>query len=84
MEATITGLNFGDDYYHELQSHYTHMKQTFVGDLKNLGFHFTDPQGAYYVLLDVSEFGVRDDYKFAEWMASEVGVAAVPYCVIQN
>lgn len=78
MEAAVTGLNFGDEYYHELQSHYTHMKQIFVGGLKNLGFHFTDPQGAYYVLLDVSEFGVKDDYKFAEWMAAEVGVAAVP------
>ncbi|MBQ1914565.1 MAG: aminotransferase, partial [Selenomonadaceae bacterium] len=34
--------------------------------------------GAYYVLMDVSEFGVRDDYGFSEWLASEVGVAAVP------
>ena len=78
MEAAVTGLKFGDDFYHELQAHYTHMKQVFVGGLKNLGFNFTDPQGAYYVLMDVSEFGVKNDYKFAEWMASEVGVAAVP------
>ena len=54
------------------------MKQLFVGGLKDLGFTFTDPQGAYYVLMDVSEFGVRDDYKFAEWMTREVGVATVP------
>ncbi|HBT79188.1 MAG TPA: aminotransferase, partial [Selenomonas sp.] len=78
MEAAVTGLNFGDDYYQELQAHYTHMKQLFVGGLKDLGFTFTDPQGAYYVLMDVSEFGVRDDYKFAEWMTREVGVATVP------
>ena len=78
MEAAVVGLNFGDDYYQELQAHYTHMKQLFVGGLQNLGFTFTDPQGAYYVLMDVSEFGVRDDYKFAEWMTREVGVATVP------
>lgn len=78
MEAAVVGLNFGDDYYQSLQAHYTHMKQVFVGGLKNLGFTFTDPQGAYYVLMDVAEFGVRDDYKFAEWLTREVGVAAVP------
>ena len=78
MEAAVVGLNFGDDYYQELQAHYTHMKQLFVGGLQNLGFTFTDPQGAYYVLMDVSEFGVRDDYKFAEWLTREVGVATVP------
>ena len=33
---------------------------------------------SYYVLMDVSEFGVKDDYKFAEWMTTNVGVAAVP------
>ncbi len=78
MEAAVVGLNFGDDYYRELQAHYTHMKNLFVGGLKNLGFTFTEPQGAYYVLMDVSEFGVKDDVQFCEWLASEVGVGAVP------
>lgn len=78
MEAAVVGLNFGDDYYIDLQNHYTHMKNLFVGGLKNLGFTYTDPQGAYYVLMDVSEFGVKDDLAFAEWMTREVGVATVP------
>ena len=78
MEAAVAGLNFGDDYYKELQDHYTHMKNLFVGGLKNLGFTFTEPQGAYYVLMDVSEFGVKDDVEFCEWLAREVGVGAVP------
>ncbi|NJE29401.1 aminotransferase class I/II-fold pyridoxal phosphate-dependent enzyme [Megamonas funiformis] len=78
MEAAVVGLNFPDAYYKELQDHYTHMKKLFVGGLANLGFQFTEPQGAYYVLMDVSEFGVKDDYKFAEWMTANVGVAAVP------
>ena len=52
-----------------------HMKVLFVGGLKKLGFTFTEPQGAYYVLLDVSEFGVKDDVAFCEWMAEHVGVA---------
>ena len=78
MEAAVTGLNFGDEYYQELQAHYTHMKNLFAGGLQQLGFKITEPQGAYYVLLDVSEFGVQDDYAFAAWMAEKVGVAAVP------
>ena len=78
MEAAVTGLKFDDEYYKGLQAHYTHMKELFVGGLKKLGFSFTEPQGAYYVLLDVSEFGVKDDVAFCEWMAEHVGVAAVP------
>ena len=54
-----------------LQDHYTHMKNLFVGGLKNLGFTFTEPQGAYYVLMDVSEFGVKDDVEFCEWLARD-------------
>jgi len=78
MEAATVGLQFDDSYYEELARHYAHMKEVFVGGLKKLGFKYTDPQGAYYVLLDVSEFGVKDDTKFCEWMAQYVGVAAVP------
>ena len=78
MEAAVTGLKFGDEYYEELAGHYAHMKEVFVGGLKKLGLKYTDPQGAYYVLVDVSEFGVKDDLKFCEWMIQNVGVAAVP------
>ena len=78
MEAATTGLMFGDEYYEELAAHYAQRKEGFVGGLAKLGLKYTDPQGAYYVLVDVSEFGVKDDVKFCEWMAQYVGVAAVP------
>lgn len=78
MEAAVTGLKFSDDYYEGLALHYTHMKELFVGGLKDLGFTFTEPQGAYYVMMDISEFGVADDYEFCEWLAEKVKVAAVP------
>lgn len=78
MEAAVVGLEFDDDYYIGLQEHYTHMKDLFVGGLKKLDVKFSEPQGAYYVMMDVSEFGVKDDVKFCEWMAEYVGVAGVP------
>lgn len=78
MEAATVGLKFDDKYYDELAAHYAHMKEVFVGGLEKLGLKYTDPQGAYYVLVDVSEFGVKDDVKFCEWLAQYVGVVAVP------
>lgn len=78
MEAAVVGLQFEDSYYEQLQTHYTHMKNLFVEGLKNIGLHFTDPQGAYYVLLDISEFGYKDDTLFCEKLAEKVGVGAVP------
>ena len=78
MEAAVVGLEFKDDYYENLQKHYTHMRDLFIGGLKNIGLTFTEPQGAYYVLLDISEFGYEDDNVFCEQMIQKVGVAAVP------
>lgn len=36
------------------------------------------PQGAYYILLDISEFGFDSDLEFCEVLAKDVGVGAVP------
>jgi len=38
----------------------------------------TAPQGAYYIMVDISEFGWDSDVEFCEWMVREIGVAAVP------
>ena len=78
MEAAVTALNFSDEYYQNLQAHYTHMKNLFVGGMSNLGLTFTEPQGAYYVLMDISEYGYSDDNEFCMDLASKVGVGAVP------
>ncbi|MGN0412369.1 MAG: pyridoxal phosphate-dependent aminotransferase [Lachnospiraceae bacterium] len=78
MEAAVTGLRFPDSYYEGLQAHYTHMKDLFVSGLKDIGLPFTEPQGTYYVLLDISEFGYADDEQFCLDLAEKVGVGAVP------
>jgi len=78
QETALTALNFGDDYYQELQAHYTHMKDIFTGGLKNLGFKFSEPQGTYFVMMDISEFGYKSDDQFCIDLAQKVGVAAVP------
>lgn len=78
MEAVVVGLNFGDEYYEELQQHYTHMKELFCEGLRNIGLSFVEPQGAYYVMVDISEFGYGNDYDFAVDLARKVGVGSVP------
>ncbi|MCD8230336.1 MAG: aminotransferase class I/II-fold pyridoxal phosphate-dependent enzyme [Clostridiales bacterium] len=78
MEAAVTALRFDDAYYDWLQQKYTHMRDLFVGGLKERGISCTEPQGAYYVLVDISEFGYADDEEFCIDLAREVGVGAVP------
>ena len=78
MEAATVGLCFPDTYYDRLRDHYTHAKDLFCDGLRQFGLRFSEPQGAYYVLLDVSEYGVDDDLHFCEWLAEHVGVGAVP------
>lgn len=78
MEAATVGLLFPDSYYEELQAHYTHMKNLFVNGLKDIGLQFMEPQGAYYVLVDIGEFGYDSDLVFCEDLAAKVGVGAVP------
>ena len=78
QEAAVTGLNFGDDYYQALQNTYTKKRDLFLKGLDDLKIAHTDPQGAYYVLLDISEFGYESDLVFCEDLARKVGVGAVP------
>ena len=78
QQAAAAALAFPDSYYDQLLAEYQHRKDIFLDYLRQAELKFTDPEGAYYVLVDVSEFGVEDDTAFCKWMAREVGVAAVP------
>ncbi len=78
QEAVIPGLKFGQDYYDGLLEKYTHKRELFLKGLDDLKLSHTTPEGAYYVLLDVSEFGYDSDLRFCEDLAEKVGVGAVP------
>ena len=78
QEAAVVGLEFKDDYYDELQKLYTHKKDLFLNGLKELNIPHTEPQGAYYVMIDISEFGYDSDLDFCVDLIKNVGVAAVP------
>lgn len=78
QEAAVVGLEFSDAYYDELQKLYTRKKDLFLNGLKELNIPHTEPQGAYYVMVDISEFGYDSDLDFCVDLIKNVGVAAVP------
>lgn len=78
QEAVVTALNFDDSYYDEVLDLYTAKRDLFCQGLDNIGLEHNVPQGAYYVMMDISEFGYDSDLDFCEDLASKVGVGAVP------
>ena len=80
MEAAVVGLDMPDSYYEEFGAHYAHMKKLFTEGLDRIGIPYTDPQGAYFVLADISPYMKKGqtDVEFCEEMARKVGVGAVP------
>ncbi len=78
QEAVVPGLLFGRDYYDWLRDTYTAKRDLLLRGLDDIGIEHTNPQGAYYVLLDISRFGFDSDLEFCEVLARDVGVGAVP------
>lgn len=79
--AAIAGLEMPDAYYEELANLYDAKRELFLGLLDKAGLKYHPPMGAYYVLVDISEFIAGtdwDDTRFAEWATRRVGVASVP------
>ena len=78
QEAAVTALKFDDEYYRELGALYASKRELFLSYLDKAGLSYMKPQGAYYVLVNIEEFGAKSDTAFCEWMAAHAGVAAVP------
>ena len=78
QRAAAIGLKFEDDYYEELTRIYTEKRELFLKGLDSIGLRYFKPEGAYYVMVDIEEFGMASDNEFAERLIKEVGVAGVP------
>jgi aspartate/methionine/tyrosine aminotransferase len=78
QEAVAAGLALGRAYYDTLSKEYRARRDILVPALQSAGFSPRLPEGAYYVLCDITPFGFDDDTAFAHWLVSKVGVAGVP------
>ncbi len=77
QEAAVAGLELPDSYYTGLCDLYTAKRDLFLGILRKTGLPFTEPEGAYYVMVDISSLGFANDSEASEWFIREVGVAGV-------
>ena len=78
QEAAVAGLELPDSYYAGLTAAYTAKRTIFLGYLRRAGLPFTEPQGAYYVMVDIGSLGFATDAEASEWFIRQVGVAGVP------
>ncbi len=78
QEAVAVALGLGPAYRAKLAREYRERRDLLHGALVEAGFSPRLPEGAYYVLCDISRFGFADDIAFAHWLVREVGVAGVP------
>lgn len=78
QHAVVTALNFPPEYYTALAAEYSAQRDILCGYLDQTGLAYTRPEGAYFVMLDVSPLGFSNDVECAHWMAREIGVAPVP------
>ena len=78
QQAAVTALELPDSYYTELGESYLRKRALFIDYLKRSGLRFTEPQGAYYVLVDIADLGFSKDQECADWFCRTIGVAGVP------
>lgn len=76
--AGAYALSLPAEYYDRLQAEYRARRDLLVPILESAGFGVFVPDGAYYIMTDISNFGFSDDVAFTRHLIREVGVACVP------
>jgi len=75
--AILKAFDLSSIYYNELINRYQKNRDFFYDRLLNLGMKVFNPQGAYYMFADISQFGMND-IEFADYLVKDEGVATVP------
>jgi aminotransferase len=76
--AGVTALAQPDEYYTDLAAKYAERRDAMIAMLEPAGFRCFRPQGAYYVMADIADFGFPDSTTFAMHLVENIGIAAVP------
>ncbi len=76
--AGAYALSLPAEYYDRLESEYRARRDLLLPVLESAGFKTFSPDGAYYIMTDISDFGFADDVEFTKHLIREVGVACVP------
>jgi aminotransferase len=76
--AGAYALSLPASYYDHLQTEYRARRDLLLPVLEGAGFSVFRPDGAYYIMTDISGFGFANDVDFTRHLIREVGVACVP------
>jgi aspartate/methionine/tyrosine aminotransferase len=76
--AGAYALSLPPEYYAHLRSDYEKRRDMLIPSLLAAGFKTFQPDGAYYVMTDISDFGFKSDVDFTRHLIREIGVACVP------
>ncbi|MDQ2940964.1 MAG: aminotransferase class I/II-fold pyridoxal phosphate-dependent enzyme [Chloroflexota bacterium] len=76
--AGAVALSLPDVYYPDLAATYRERRDLLVSGLDAAGFRTFAPDGAYYVMADISPLTDADDITFARALTVAPGVASVP------
>ncbi len=78
QQAGVVALELPDSYYAALTASYRAKRDLMLSILEEAGFHCFRPQGAYYIMTDISTFGYSNDVQFMNALVEQVGIAGVP------
>jgi aminotransferase len=78
QSAGAYALSLPAEYYERLQNEYRARRDLLLPVLQDAGFETFSPDGAYYIITDISGFGFANDVEFTRHLIREVGVACVP------
>ena len=76
--AGAYALSLPPEYYSTLQKDYQARRDLLLPVLERSGFAIFVPDGAYYIMTNISAFGFSDDVEFTKHLIREIGVACVP------
>jgi aminotransferase len=76
--AGAYALSLPQEYYDTLQTEYRARRDQLLPSLEAAGFKTFVPDGAYYIMTDISAFDFSDDVEFTKHLIREIGVACVP------
>jgi aminotransferase len=76
--AGAYALSLPPEYYEHLQSDYIKRRDLLLPTLEEAGFRTFRPDGAYYIMTDISGFGFTSDVEFTRHLIRDIGVACVP------
>jgi aspartate/methionine/tyrosine aminotransferase len=76
--AGEVALHLPDTYYTELAQHYQDRRDHMAAMLTRSGFRCSVPQGAYYVMANISHLNMGTDIEFVRMLVERIGIAAVP------